>query len=216
MAIYNQILLVFIISLFLTTLPSNAYNNYPKPSKSHGPAPSPPHQPSPPSPSSSSSSSSSFSSSASASLSSSLSGSVGSKKTFESTKNIPSVSTGDVSVYVKAIMDATMSKTDSFIANVIEKRLKDPKTDVYAKDCLETCKSVYQDAVDAMKRTEEDVKAKNYYKANVDVSAMSTDIDTCNECAATIYGEDSEFKKFDNWAQGVYSDCLDKITSQSN
>ncbi|KAK4377806.1 hypothetical protein RND71_004102 [Anisodus tanguticus] len=101
-------------------------------------------------------------------------------------------------------MDATMSKTDAFIANVIERRLADPRTDDYAKDCLETFKSVYQDAVDAMKRTEEDVQARNYYKANVDVSAMS------------IYGDDTEFKKFDNWAQGIASDCLDKITNQSN
>ncbi|KAK4345845.1 hypothetical protein RND71_036021 [Anisodus tanguticus] len=213
MAIYNQIILVFTISLFLTTLPSKAYNNYPNPSQSHGPALSPLYQSS----SSSSSSSSSFSSSSSASASSSasLSASVASKTTFEIPKNIPLV-TGDVNVYIKSIMDTTMSKTDAFIANVIERRLADPRTDAYAKDCLETCKSVYQDAVDAMKRTEEDVQARNYYKANVDVSAMSTNIDTCNECAATIYGDDTEFKKFDIWAQGIASDCLDKITNQTN
>ncbi|XP_009770899.2 uncharacterized protein [Nicotiana sylvestris] len=113
-------------------------------------------------------------------------------------------------------MDATMSKTDEFISKVIDKRLAEPNTDIYAKDCLETCKSVFEDAKDAMKRTEEDVKAGNMYKANVDVSAMSTNIDTCNECATSIYGFDPEFKKFDNWAQGIASDCLDKITGQNS
>ncbi|MCD9644039.1 hypothetical protein HAX54_032011 [Datura stramonium] len=206
MAFYSQIILVFAISLFLTTLPSKAYNAYSNPYQS-----------------SSSSSSSSSSASASATFSSSSSVSTpslsllsSSKKTFETPKNVPSISASDVSAYIKSIMDATMSKTHLFIVNVIEKRLADPNTDIYAKDCLETCKSVYHDALDAMKRTEEDVKARNYYKANVDVSAMSTNIDTCNECATSIYGEDTDFKKFDNWAQGIASDCLEKITAKSN
>ncbi|KAH0723461.1 hypothetical protein MTR67_045903 [Solanum verrucosum] len=111
------------------------------------------------------------------------------------------------------MMEATMTKTEEFIANVIEQRLEEPDTDIYATDCLETCKSVYQDAVDAMKKAEEDVKAKDYYKANLDISAMTTDIDTCNECAISIYGEDTEFRQFDNWIQGVASECLEKISA---
>ncbi|CAN4109428.1 unnamed protein product [Withania somnifera] len=111
------------------------------------------------------------------------------------------------------MMEATAAKTEEFIADVIEQRLEDPDMDIYATDCLETCKSVYQNAMDAMKKAEEDVKAKDYYKANVDISAMSTDVDTCNECAVSIYGDDSEFRQFDNWIQGVAGDCLEKITS---
>ncbi|OIT34512.1 PREDICTED: bypass of stop codon protein 1-like [Nicotiana attenuata] len=214
MAFCTQIFLVFAISFFLTTLPSKAYKNYPTPS----PALSPQQSSSSSSSSSSTTASSSVSASASTSASSLsiLTASVTSATTFEIPKNIPVVSTGDVSIFVKAIMDATMSKTDEFISKVIDKRLAEPNTDIYAKDCLETCKSVFEDAKDAMKRTEEDVKAGNMYKANVDVSAMSTNIDTCNECATSIYGFDPEFKKFDNWAQGIASDCLDKITGQSS
>uniref|UniRef100_A0A3Q7IL65 Pectinesterase inhibitor domain-containing protein n=1 Tax=Solanum lycopersicum TaxID=4081 RepID=A0A3Q7IL65_SOLLC len=107
----------------------------------------------------------------------------------------------------------TMGKTEEFIVNVIEQRLEEPDTDIYATDCLETCKSVYQDAVDAMKKAEEDVKSKEYYKADLDISAITTDIDTCNECAVSIYGEDTEFRQFDNWIQGVATECLDKISA---
>lgn len=189
MAFYNQFFIVFTISLFLTTLPSKAYNNQPK---SHAPSYAP----------------------IKSSSSSSSSSSVASKATIEIPKNIPNVpNTRDVSIFINSMMEATMAKTEEFIANVIEQRLEEPYTDIYATDCLETCKSVYQDAVDAMKKAEEDVKAKNYYKANLDISAMSTDIDTCNECAISIYGDETEFRQFDNWIQGVASECLEKITA---
>ncbi|KAK6778802.1 hypothetical protein RDI58_025520 [Solanum bulbocastanum] len=187
MAFFNKIIIVFTISLFLTTIPSKAYNIQPKP---HAPS----HAPIKPS-----SSSSSY---------------VASKGTIEIPKNIPTVpNTRDLSVFINSMMEATMTKTEEFIANVIEQRLEEPDTDIYATDCLETCKSVYQDAVDAMKKAEEDVKAKDYYKVNLDISAMTTDIDTCNECAISIYGEDTEFRQFDNWIQGVASECLEKISA---
>ncbi|XP_049342847.1 uncharacterized protein LOC125807119 [Solanum verrucosum] len=189
MAFFNKIIIVFTISLFLTTIPSKAYNIQPK---THAPS----HAPIKPS---SSSSSSSY---------------VAPKATIEIPKNIPTVpNTRDVSVFINSMMEATMTKTEEFIANVIEQRLEEPDTDIYATNCLETCKSVYQDAVDAMKKAEEDVKAKDYYKANLDISAMTTDIDTCNECAISIYGEDTEFRQFDNWIQGVASECLEKISA---
>nr|AAD02549.1 PGPS/D7 [Petunia x hybrida] len=209
MAFYTQILLVFAISFFLATLSSEASYNYPN-SYSQSPSPALSLEES-----DTASASASSSSSMSSSLSTPLTTAV-SSTTFEIPKNIAIASTGDVSIFVKATMDATMAKTDEFITKVIDKRLADPKLDIYAKDCLETCKYVFEDAVDAMKRTEEDVKAGNYYKANVDVSAMSTNIDTCNECATSIYGDDPVFTKFENWAQGIASDCLAKITGQSS
>ncbi|KAM3288401.1 pectinesterase inhibitor 10-like [Capsicum chacoense] len=251
MAFYNQIFLVFAISLFLTTLPSKAtfffprfqasplssskssssssspytetlppkgYNvpksQEPPPSKLYSPSSSSYKKPLPPkgykipksqapllSPSKSSSS---FSSSSAY------------KKTIEIPKrSTPVTSNGDVSIFINSVMEATMAKTEEFISTVIEQRLEDPETDIYATDCLETCKEVYQDAVDAMKKAEEDCKVKNYYKANVDISAMMTDIDTCNDCAISVYGDDSEFKEFDNWIHGVGSDCLEKIATHS-
>ncbi|PHT36933.1 hypothetical protein CQW23_24633 [Capsicum baccatum] len=183
MAFYNQVFLVIAIFLFLTTLPSKAYNI----PKSNTPSPSPSKS------SPSQSSSSSY------------------KKTIEIPKRTPIDSNGNVSIFINSAMDATMAKTQEFITNKIEQRLKDSKKGTYATDCLKTCKEVYELAVDAMKKTEEDVKAKYYNTAHVDLSAMMTFIDTCNDCALSIYGDNSEFKEFNNWISGVGGDCITKI-----
>ncbi|XP_060200942.1 uncharacterized protein LOC132629247 [Lycium barbarum] len=115
---------------------------------------------------------------------------------------------------VSSLMVSSMSKTEDFLHRIILVRL-DATVDAYKKDCLETCKEVYEDAVDAMKNTLNDVNEGNYYKANVDVSAMSTNMETCKECANEIYGDDPEFTKFDNWSHVVIEDALTRITSVS-
>lgn len=116
---------------------------------------------------------------------------------------------------VGSLMVSSISKTEDFVNKVVEKRLA-RIVDAYKKDCLETCKEVYEDAVDAMKETLEDVNEGNYYKANVDVSAMSSNMETCKECVNAIYGQDPEFTKFDNWAQAIIEDALTRITSVSS
>ncbi|RAL44651.1 hypothetical protein DM860_003410 [Cuscuta australis] len=118
-----------------------------------------------------------------------------------------------VNMFVQSAMVASMSKTEDFIHDVIEKRLKDPNTDGVRKECLKMCKDVYEDSMKAMKKTVEDTKDGNLYKANVDMSAMSTDIDTCKDCMGHVYNKnDPEFKKFSAWIDGMANDCLDKIT----
>ncbi|CAH9071575.1 unnamed protein product [Cuscuta epithymum] len=122
-----------------------------------------------------------------------------------------------VNMFVQSAMVKSMSKTEDFIHDVLEKRLNDPDTDEQRKECLKTCKDVYQDSMNAMKKTVKDTKDGNLYKANVDVSAMSTDVDTCKECMGRVYSKDDpEFKKFTTWIDGVTNDCLDKITGLGN
>ncbi|KAL2537452.1 UBX domain-containing protein 4-like [Forsythia ovata] len=111
-------------------------------------------------------------------------------------------------------MKATADKLEKFISTVVEKRLKDPKTDESDKECLQQCQEVYESALDAIQKSVEDVSSGDFFKANVDVSAFSTNIDTCDECFSGM--TDPEFQKFDDWARGVASDCLDKIVKYSN
>lgn len=74
---------------------------------------------------------------------------------------------------------------------------------------------MYEDAIHAMKRTLEDVNEGDYYRANVDVSAIGSNMETCIECAK-IYGDDPQFTKFDNWSHSIIVDVLSRISSLSN
>lgn len=122
-----------------------------------------------------------------------------------------------VNMFVQSTMQKSMTKTENFIDDVIEKRLKDPATDDQTKDCLNTCKDAYEDSMSAMKKTMEDVKDGNLYKANVDVSAMSSNADTCKDCMGQVYEKDDpQFKKFEAWIDGITDDCLNKITGLKN
>ncbi|KAK6802457.1 hypothetical protein RDI58_000237 [Solanum bulbocastanum] len=134
-----------------------------------------------------------------------LDGSV--QKVVVASQNVPS--------FVKATMVGTMSKTQEFINNVIEKRLAfSAKMDHYRKDCLETCKEVYEDAIDAMKKASQDAKEEDFYKANIDLSAMYSFIETCHDCVVETKDNDLTFQNFEKWAKGVASDCLDKVSKE--
>lgn len=121
-----------------------------------------------------------------------------------------------VNHYVDSLMEKTVSKTENFIDSVVEKRLSDPAADPFAKDCLLVCKEVYENAVDAMKKTIEDVNRGSYYSANVDLSALTTDLETCMDCIKEIYGDDQEFMSFDDWAEKITEDALEKIVGFSS
>ncbi|CAN4089673.1 unnamed protein product [Withania somnifera] len=121
----------------------------------------------------------------------------------------------NVPAFVKANMANTMAKTKEFIQNVIVKKLAASATmDHLHKDCLKTCKEVYEDAIDAMKKATQDVTEENYYKANVDLSAMLSFIETCNDCTVAANGNDIAFQNFQKWTQGIASDCLDKVSKK--
>ncbi|KAM3339810.1 hypothetical protein BC332_26569 [Capsicum chinense] len=118
--------------------------------------------------------------------------------------------------YVDKLMESSVAKTEEFLDKVIEKRLKDPTVTAFAKDCLLVCKEVYELGVDAMKKTMEDMDKGYYYSANVDLSGLSTDLDTCMDCVKEIYGDDQEFIKFDDWAGKVTHDALEKVAGFSS
>ncbi|KAK4377805.1 hypothetical protein RND71_004101 [Anisodus tanguticus] len=121
-----------------------------------------------------------------------------------------------VNRYVDSLMKTSVSKTEQFLDNIVEKRLSDPTSDAFVKDCLLVCKEVYENAVNAMKKTMEDIEKGFYYIANVDLSALSTNLETCMDCVKEIYGEDQEFIKFDNWAEKITNDALEKIAGFSS
>lgn len=131
-------------------------------------------------------------------------------------QKLPQVVPSDnVPSFVKASMVGTMSKTKEFIQNVIDKKLAiSAKLDHYRKDCLETCKEVYEDAIDAMKKATQDVKQDNFYKANVDLSAMYSFLETCHDCVVETKENDVAFQRFEKWAKGIASDCLDKVSKE--
>ncbi|KAL2478839.1 UBX domain-containing protein 4-like [Forsythia ovata] len=118
------------------------------------------------------------------------------------------------SKFLESNMKSTADKLVKFISTVMKKCLKDPKTNESNKECLQHCQKVYKSTLEAIQKSVEDVFSDDFFKANVDVSEFSTNIDTCDECFSEM--TDPEFQKFDDWARGNASDCLDKIVKYSN
>nr|XP_043627853.1 uncharacterized protein LOC122599413 [Erigeron canadensis] len=104
-------------------------------------------------------------------------------------------------------LQAVEHKISEFKA-VLKKRLADPKTSEPIRECLSQCQENFEDAIDGVKSSIESIDKKNIPKANIDVSAVSTDVDTCNDCFIEMIGEDKEIKAFDDWVRGVTGDCL--------
>ncbi|XP_071729456.1 uncharacterized protein [Rutidosis leptorrhynchoides] len=92
--------------------------------------------------------------------------------------------------------------------SVLKKRLADPKTSEQMRECLSQCQQNFEDAIDGVKTSIESIDKKDIPKANVDVSAISTDVNTCHDCFIQMIGEDKEIRAFDEWVRGVTGDCL--------
>lgn len=108
-----------------------------------------------------------------------------------------------------------MQKTREYLQG-IEMQVKDPATSESTLGCLKVCKDVYEAALDDMKKTIEDMESENYYKVNMDISSISTNMDTCNTCYRETAGEDLEVKKFSDWIMGINNDCLDKLETTTS
>lgn len=91
---------------------------------------------------------------------------------------------------------------------VLQNRLSDPKTPKPIKTCLTQCQDNFEDAIDGVKTSIESINKHDLSKANVDVSAVSTDVETCNDCFIEMTGEDPEIKAFDDWVRGITGECL--------
>ncbi|KAI3709646.1 hypothetical protein L2E82_39412 [Cichorium intybus] len=94
---------------------------------------------------------------------------------------------------------------------IVLKRLEDPNTPEATKSCLSQCQDNFDDAINGVKTGIDSINKKDQSKANSDVSGISTDIETCNDCFMETDGEDKEVKAFNDWIQGVSKDCLNNL-----
>ena len=112
--------------------------------------------------------------------------------------------------FIVSTMRIASHKAEEFLKN-IDEHAKNPATSGITRECLQECKDVYEAAMDDMKNTIDDVKSENYYKANVDLSAILTNVDTCRDCYREMIGKEPNANNFDAWVMGVTSDCLQKL-----
>lgn len=96
---------------------------------------------------------------------------------------------------------------------IVTKRLDDPNTPEGTKSCLSQCLDNFDDAINGVKTGIDSINKKDQSKANSDVSGITTDIETCNDCFMETDGEDKEVKAFNDWIQGVSKDCLNNLKS---
>nr|XP_004228732.1 pectinesterase inhibitor [Solanum lycopersicum] len=127
--------------------------------------------------------------------------------------NDPNVDKANVKNLVTPLMVSTIAKTEEFVKTNIITRLATVKENPN-KDCLDTCKEVYEDAVDAMKKTIKSVDEGNYVEALVHVSAVGSFMGTCKDSIEEIHCDvNPEMTKFEDWSNGVISDATTKIAS---
>lgn len=112
--------------------------------------------------------------------------------------------------FIESTMIIASHRAEEFL-ETIDDQVKDPATSGITRECLQECKEVYKAAIDDMRNTIDDIKSENYYKANVDVSAILTNVDTCRDCYREMVGEEPNANNFDGWVMGIAGDCLGKI-----
>ncbi|KAK1356820.1 PMEI domain-containing protein [Heracleum sosnowskyi] len=111
--------------------------------------------------------------------------------------------------FIEATMVIASQKSEEYL-QTIDNHVKDPATSGATRECLQECKEVYETAVDDMKNTMDNLRSENYYMANVDLSAILANVDTCRDCYREMVGEQPN-ANFDAWVIGIASDCLDKL-----
>ncbi|KAL8223260.1 hypothetical protein R6Q57_020659 [Mikania cordata] len=89
----------------------------------------------------------------------------------------------------------------------LTKRVSNPGSKALKK-CLTQCQGNFDDAVDGVKKGIESIKKQDLNKANIDISGIATDIETCNDCFIDGDGEDKEINAFNSWIKGVTKECL--------
>ncbi|KAL3531539.1 hypothetical protein ACH5RR_010861 [Cinchona calisaya] len=120
-------------------------------------------------------------------------------------KELPAVDVqGQVIKFVQKTVVAISAKTDDFFKNVVAKRLS-------GTECLKQCDENFESARDDAQSVLDSLSSGDFYKAAVDVDALATDVDTCNDCIKEMVGEDPEITKFDNWVIGITGDCLGEL-----
>ncbi|GJZ60236.1 nascent polypeptide-associated complex subunit alpha-like protein 2 [Tanacetum coccineum] len=78
-----------------------------------------------------------------------------------------------------------------------------------AKKCCDQCQENLDDAIDGVKVSTESINKQDLAKANVDISGIATDIQTCNDCF--VNGEDKDVRPFNWWAKGAIEECINSL-----
>ncbi|KAI3711568.1 hypothetical protein L1987_70107 [Smallanthus sonchifolius] len=114
----------------------------------------------------------------------------------------------DVANMVAKQMQAVEKKINEFNAS-LKKRPKNPKSSSpRSRECISECDEVFGAAIDDIKKTLDSLKSLNLVKANFDVSAVATNVDTCNDCFNDMgKGGDPEVK-FGDWVRKITGDAL--------
>lgn len=92
----------------------------------------------------------------------------------------------------------------------LTKREANPPTGE-SKQCLSQCQGHLDDAIDGVKKGIESINKQDLPKANVDISGVATDIETCNDCFLESGEEDKEVNAFNLWIKGVTKECLSNL-----
>lgn len=94
---------------------------------------------------------------------------------------------------------------------ILTKRQTNPQASESTKKCLVQCQDNFEDAIDGVKISIESINNQDLPKANVDISGIATDIETCNDCFIEAEGEDKEINGFNEWVKGVTKECLNNL-----
>lgn len=98
-----------------------------------------------------------------------------------------------------------------FEFNELLKKRMEPGTEHGTKECVSECDEVFGAAIDDIKKTLDSLESENLMKANFDISAVSTNVDTCNDCFDEMVGGDSEVKKLGDWVRKITGDALEDL-----
>ncbi|KAD6454940.1 hypothetical protein E3N88_09646 [Mikania micrantha] len=69
------------------------------------------------------------------------------------------------------------------------------------KSCLAQCQENLEEAIDGVKMGIESINDQDLEKANVDISGISTDVETCNDCFIELDVKDKDINAFTEWVK---------------
>ncbi|XP_030533749.1 putative invertase inhibitor [Rhodamnia argentea] len=96
---------------------------------------------------------------------------------FEANPTSQPASIGDL-----ALMSINLTISNATeISSCISKLLQNERLSHFARDCLTACSELYSDACSTLRGVVDDFGSRDYYKANVDVSAVMDAAVTCED-----------------------------------
>lgn len=121
----------------------------------------------------------------------------------------------DVANRVTKQMQVIGKKIDEFNAS-LKARMENPNASHGIEECLTECDEVFGAAVDDIRNTIDSLENLNLMKANFDVSAVATNVDTCNDCFKEMVGGDPEVEKFNDWVRSITGEALEALQKTTN